>query len=46
MAHKNIYDVVVIGSGPAGGEVAVSCKKEGLKVALVECQKFICTFLI
>ena len=32
----NKYDVVVIGSGVAGGEVARTCRSEGRRVALVE----------
>lgn len=30
------YDVVIIGSGPAGGTVARKCRKAGLSVAVVE----------
>ncbi len=30
------YDVVVMGSGPAGGHVASRCRSEGLRVALIE----------
>jgi len=32
----NQYDVIVIGSGPAGGLVAAGCQKAGLRVAVVE----------
>jgi len=34
------YDVVVIGSGPAGGHVAARCQSEGLQVALIESRGF------
>lgn len=32
----NPYDVIVIGSGPAGGVAAAGCRKAGLRVAVVE----------
>jgi glutathione reductase (NADPH) len=32
----NQYDVIVIGSGPAGGTVAAGCRKAGLRVAVIE----------
>ncbi len=31
------YDILVIGSGPAGGVAARACKDAGLSVAIVEC---------
>jgi glutathione reductase (NADPH) len=34
MAHQ--YDVIVIGTGPAGGTIAAGCRKAGLSVAVVE----------
>ncbi len=34
------YDVIAIGSGPAGGAVAAGCKKKGMKVALIESRGF------
>jgi len=34
MGHQ--YDVIVIGSGPAGGTVAAGCRKSDLRVAVVE----------
>ena len=33
------YDVIVIGSGPSGEAAAMSCVKNGLRVAIVEEQK-------
>ena len=30
------YDVVIIGSGPAGSTAAIECANEGLKVAMIE----------
>lgn len=33
---KEQFDVIVIGSGPAGGIVARTCRKAGLEVAVVE----------
>ena len=32
---ENIYDVVIIGSGPAGDTAAIYCQRAGLKVILV-----------
>lgn len=34
------YDVIVIGSGPAGGVVAAGCRKAGLRVAVIEYQGY------
>lgn len=34
------YDVVVLGSGPAGGEVASRCRDAGMTVAVVESRGF------
>ncbi|MGE4192851.1 MAG: NAD(P)/FAD-dependent oxidoreductase [Pseudodesulfovibrio sp.] len=36
MAEKRKFDVIVIGSGPAGGIVARKCAEAGLSVAVVE----------
>ncbi len=36
-----MFDVVVIGGGPAGYVVAINCAKNGLKVACVEKQKLL-----
>ena len=35
METENIYDVVIIGSGPAGDTAAIYCQRAGLKVVLV-----------
>src|SRR3954469_17364246 len=35
---KNLFDVVVIGSGPGGEGAAMRCVKEGRSVAIVEDQ--------
>ena len=35
MTTENIYDVVIIGSGPAGDTAAIYCQRAGLKVVLV-----------
>ena len=35
MERENIYDVVIIGSGPAGDTAAIYCQRAGLKVVLV-----------
>ena len=35
MATENVYDVVIIGSGPAGDTAAIYCQRAGLKVVLV-----------
>lgn len=40
MTESEKYDVVVIGSGPAGGAVAALCAIAGLKVAIVESKGF------
>ncbi|RJP25778.1 MAG: NAD(P)/FAD-dependent oxidoreductase [Candidatus Abyssobacteria bacterium SURF_5] len=40
MALEREYDVVVIGSGPAGGVVAPKCRSAGRTVALVESRQF------
>ncbi len=40
MSKKFDYDLVVIGSGDAGGEAALIAAKSGLKVALVEADKW------
>ncbi len=31
MATENVYDVVIIGSGPAGDTSAIYCQRAGLK---------------
>jgi glutathione reductase (NADPH) len=40
MAPEREYDVVVIGSGPAGGTIAPKCRSAGRSVALVEAREF------
>ncbi len=42
---KDIYDVIVIGGGPAGVSCAVECKRRGLSVLLIEKKKLggVCT---
>ena len=35
MTTENVYDVVIIGSGPAGDTAAIYCQRAGLKVVLV-----------
>ena len=35
MSAENIYDVVIIGSGPAGATAAIYCQRAGFKVVLV-----------
>jgi thioredoxin reductase (NADPH) len=35
MTSENIYDVVIIGSGPAGDTAAIYCQRAGLKTVLV-----------
>lgn len=40
MKKKFDYDLIVIGSGDAGGEAALIAAKSGLKVALVEARKW------
>ena len=35
MSSENIYDVVIIGSGPAGDTAAIYCQRAGFKVVLV-----------
>ena len=35
MATENVYDVVIIGSGPAGDTSAIYCQRAGLKTVLV-----------
>ena len=35
MSTENVYDVVIIGSGPAGDTAAIYCQRAGLKVVLV-----------
>ena len=38
MAHQ--YDIIVIGTGPAGGTVATGCHKTDLRVTVVESQGY------
>ncbi|RME59286.1 MAG: FAD-dependent oxidoreductase, partial [Candidatus Dadabacteria bacterium] len=40
-AHKYEYDLVVIGSGPAGQKAAIQAGKIGRKVVLVDLNKFV-----
>ena len=40
MLRRYDYDLVVIGSGDAGGEAAILAAKDGLRVALVENNKW------
>jgi glutathione reductase (NADPH) len=40
MTPERAYDVVVIGSGPAGGTIAPQCRSAGRTVALVEAREF------
>ena len=35
MSSENIYDVVIIGSGPAGDTAAIYCQRAGFKVVLI-----------
>ena len=35
MSTENVYDVVIIGSGPAGDTSAIYCQRAGLKTVLV-----------
>ena len=35
MSSENVYDVVIIGSGPAGDTAAIYCQRAGFKVVLV-----------
>ena len=35
MSSENIYDVIIIGSGPAGDTAAIYCHRAGFKVVLV-----------
>lgn len=35
MSSENIYDVIIIGSGPAGDTAAIYCQRAGFKVVLV-----------
>ena len=35
MSSENVYDVVIIGSGPAGDTAAIYCQRAGLKTVLV-----------
>jgi thioredoxin reductase (NADPH) len=36
--HKEVYDVVVVGAGPAGLATAVYAASEGLRVVLLDCR--------
>ncbi len=36
MAEKGIYDVIVVGAGPAGGSAALHCSRKGLKTLIIE----------
>jgi dihydrolipoamide dehydrogenase len=40
MKHRFDYDLAVLGSGDAGGEAALTAAKSGLKVALIEANKW------
>ena len=35
-AHDNAYDLIIIGTGPAGESAALKAAKQGLKVAVIE----------
>ena len=35
MTEEKVYDVVIIGSGPAGDTAAIYCQRAGLKTVLV-----------
>jgi thioredoxin reductase (NADPH) len=40
VAHDELYDVVVIGAGPAGLATSVYAASEGLRVATLDCRAF------
>lgn len=35
-----VFDVIIIGSGPAGSATAIKCAQKGLKVVLIEAKEF------
>ena len=41
MSRRNEYDLVCVGSGPAGQRAAIQAAKLGKKVAVIEKQQFI-----
>jgi thioredoxin reductase (NADPH) len=40
IAHDDLYDVIVVGAGPAGLATAVYAASEGLRVIVVDCRSF------
>ncbi|MBW7846042.1 MAG: geranylgeranyl reductase family protein [Bacteroidia bacterium] len=38
--HKNTFDVIIIGAGPAGSTCAIALQKSGLRVALIDKETF------
>jgi thioredoxin reductase (NADPH) len=40
IAHEELFDVIVVGAGPAGLATAVYAASEGLRVIVVDCRSF------